>query len=50
MELSEAMKKFLQSIDDTVYKKLEGEAKKRGISVQELIRAVIVPEWLQKKN
>jgi len=47
---SVAMKKFLQSIDDSVYAKLEKIAKKRGVTVQELIRAVIVPEWLEKRG
>ena len=43
-----SVKKFLQSIDDPIYSKLEKKAKERGISVQELIRAVIVPDWLEK--
>ena len=36
----------MQTLDDTIYKELEKVAKKRGISIQELIRAVIVPEWV----
>jgi len=48
--MSGKMKKFLQSIDDSVYGKLEKMAKKRGITVQELIRAVIVPDWLESKD
>ena len=44
------MRKFLQSIDDSVYAKLEKMANKRGITVQELIRAVIVPDWLDKQR
>ena len=38
--------KFMQTLDDTIYKELEKMAKRRGISIQELIRAVIVPEWV----
>jgi hypothetical protein len=38
--------KFMQVIDRTVYRQLEREGKARGITVQELYRAVIVPHWL----
>lgn len=44
------MKKFLQTLDDTIYSKLEKIAKKKGITVQELIRAVIVPLWLEEQK
>jgi predicted DNA-binding ribbon-helix-helix protein len=36
----------MQTLDDFIYKELEKIAKKRGITIQELIRAVIVPEWI----
>ena len=39
--------KLLQTIDDAIYSRLEKLAKKRGITVQELIRAVIIPSWLE---
>jgi hypothetical protein len=39
--------KFLQTIDDSIHSRLEKLAKKRGITVQELIRAVIIPSWLE---
>ena len=42
--------KFMQTLDDTIYKELEKIAKRRGISIQELIRAVIVPEWVNGHN
>ncbi|MGI0047775.1 MAG: ribbon-helix-helix protein, CopG family [Nitrosotalea sp.] len=42
--------KFLQTIDDAIYAKLEKIAKKRGITVQELIRAVIIPSWLEEQK
>ena len=42
--------KFMQTLDDTIYKELEKVAKRRGISIQELIRAVIVPEWVSGHN
>jgi len=41
------MPKFMQTLDEEIYSKLEEIAKQRGISVQELIRAVVVPEWLK---
>jgi predicted DNA-binding ribbon-helix-helix protein len=41
------MPKFMQTLDSEIYRKLEQVAKKRGITVQELIRAVIIPEWMQ---
>lgn len=46
MSLEDNMK-FLQTIDDSIYSRLEKLAKKRGITVQELMRAVIIPSWLE---
>ncbi len=40
--------KFMQSLDPTVYTELRKIAKERGITMQELIRAVIVPDWMKK--
>lgn len=45
-----AVPKFMQTLDDTIYRELEKIAKRRGISIQELIRAVIVPEWVNGHN
>ena len=44
------MAKFMQTLETKVYNKLDEKAKARGISIQELIRAVVVPEWLQTKG
>ena len=44
------MPKFMQTLDEEIYSKLEELAKQRGISVQELIRAVVVPEWLKNRE
>ena len=41
-----SLPKFMQTLDDQIYRELEKIAKRRGISIQELIRAVIVPEWV----
>src|SRR5207245_1154705 len=38
--------KFMQTLDDMIYRELEKIAKRRGITIQELIRAVIVTEWI----
>ncbi len=40
----------MQTLDDTIYRELEKIAKRRGITIQELIRAVIVPEWVNGHN
>ena len=45
-----AMPKFMQTLEQEVYEKLVAIAEKRGIKVQELIRAVIVPEWLKERE
>lgn len=37
--------KFMQTLDNEIYKKLQEIASNRGITVQELIRAVIIPDW-----
>ena len=42
--------KFMQTLDDLIYRELEKIAKRRGITIQELIRAVIVPEWIHGLN
>ncbi len=44
------MPKFMQTLDDIIYRELEKVARKRGITIQELIRAVIVPEWITGHN
>ena len=39
--------KFMQSIDMDVYRELESLAEARDVSLQEFIRAVVIPEWLR---
>ena len=41
------MAKFMLSLREENFKKLETEADDRGITVQELIRAVIIPDWVK---
>ncbi len=42
--------KFLQSIDDDYYYLLGKAARTRGVTVQELVRAVIIPDWISKSR
>jgi predicted DNA-binding ribbon-helix-helix protein len=44
------MAKFMQTLDDDIFQRLNAIANSRGITIQELIRAVIVPEWLKEKK
>jgi len=39
--------KFMLSLREENFKLLETEADDRGITVQELIRAVIIPDWVK---
>jgi len=44
------MPKFMQTLSPTIYDKLFEIAKERGIKVQELIRSVVIPEWLNNRE
>lgn len=44
------MPRFLMSMRREVYEKLRQLSDERGISVQELVRAVIIPDWLSSKG
>ena len=41
------MAKFMLSLRDENFKLLMTEAEERGITVQVLIRAVIIPDWVK---
>lgn len=41
------MAKFIFSLGDENFRLLLAEAKTRDISIQELIRAVIIPSWMK---
>jgi len=45
--VAEKMHKFMQSLGGDVYRQLAAIAEERGVSLQELIRAVVIPEWLR---
>jgi hypothetical protein len=34
------------SVGPDIYEELTGMASERGISIQELLRAIVLPEWL----
>ena len=42
------MPKFMQTLDEEIYNQLQDIANGRGITIQELIRAVIIPDWLKE--
>ncbi len=44
------MAKILQTYDDKIFEILDREAKKRGITVQDLTRSVIIPDWMKKEG
>jgi len=43
------MAKFILSVGDDTFRTIASEAKKRDVTVQQLLRAVIVPEWVRQK-
>ncbi|OLE91580.1 MAG: hypothetical protein AUF79_03670 [Crenarchaeota archaeon 13_1_20CM_2_51_8] len=42
------MAKFILSVGDGTFRLLALEAKRRDVTVQQLLRAVIVPEWVRE--
>lgn len=42
------MPKFMQTLDEEIFNRLQEIANSRGITIQELIRAVIIPDWLKE--
>lgn len=42
--------KFMQMLDSQTYRVLEKEAHHRGASIQELLRTVIIPDWLTENR
>lgn len=44
------MSKFMQTLDDEIFNRLQKIANERGITIQELIRAVIIPDWLKQRE
>lgn len=44
------MAKFIMSIGDGAYDVLANEARNRDVTVQQLLRAVVVPEWIRQNG
>ena len=42
--------KFMQMLDSQTYRFLQKEARDRGASIQELLRTVIIPDWLTENK
>jgi hypothetical protein len=49
-EQKATMSKFIMTLGDGAYEVLQLEATRRYISVQELLRAVIIPEWVEQNS
>jgi len=47
LSLGVKLAKFMLSLRDESFELLQTEAEDRGISIQELIRAVIIPDWVK---
>ncbi len=43
------MHKFMVALDERVFGELDKRAQTRNISVQELLRAIVVPEWTERR-
>ncbi len=44
------MKRMLVTINDLPYEILEQMARRRGISVQMMLRSIVIPQWLQERT
>jgi hypothetical protein len=42
-----ANSKFMLMVSPETYRRLEAKTKRRGVTIQELLRAVVIPEWLR---
>ena len=47
---SDLKHKFMQTIGDQMFLELEKIADEKGIRVQTLLRAVVIPEWVQREG
>ena len=43
------MAKFSLSVDDEIFRVLVNEAKARGINVQNLLRAIVIADWVRSR-
>jgi len=47
---SDTNHKFMQTIGEDMFSELERISDEKGIRVQTLLRAVIIPEWVQRQK
>ncbi len=47
---SDSIHKFMQSIGEDMFSELERISNEKGIRVQTLLRAIIIPEWVQRRK
>ena len=50
VDKSKKTTKFFMTIDNSVYQKIKKLASKRGITTQEFIRAIMIPEWFHQEK
>lgn len=48
MSRAKPMVKFMMALEEPKWKRVKREAQKRGIEVQEMIRAVMMGEWFER--
>ena len=41
-------KKFIETLDLLIYRRAAAAARRRGLTVQQLIRAVVVPDYVRR--
>ncbi len=44
------MRRMLVTINDPPFEVLEQMARRRGISVQMMLRSIVIPQWLQERT
>ncbi len=44
------MKRMLVTLNDPPFDRLEQMARRRGISVQMMLRSIVIPQWLQERT
>jgi len=42
--------KFMQVLDRVIFQKLKEVARARGVTVQELIRVLVIPDWMRRSE
>ncbi len=48
MRNSKESVKFMQVLDKSIFLRLKDFSKNRGVTVQELIRVLVIPEWMRQ--